>query len=78
MQLLVTDMVMPRMHGRELAMHLKQRRPRLKVLYITGYADPDTVEDARVLEKPFTPEALLLAIYDILGGPDKFTTLKAS
>jgi two-component system cell cycle sensor histidine kinase/response regulator CckA len=77
-QLLVTDMVMPRMHGRELAMCLKQRRPSLKVLYITGYADPDTVEDARVLEKPFTPEALLHSISDILGGPDKFTTVKAS
>ena len=77
-QLLITDIVMPRMHGRELAMHLRQLRPTLKVLYVTGYADPGTLEDARVLEKPFLPETLLRTIHALLGSPNKFTADKAS
>jgi signal transduction histidine kinase len=75
--LLVTDMIMPRMHGRELAMQLRQQRPELKVLYITGYADPSRLEDASVLEKPFTPETLLGKIHEIFSTPHKFTTLRA-
>jgi CheY-like chemotaxis protein len=73
--LLVTDMVMPRMQGRELAMQLRQQRPGLKVLYVTGDADPSTLEDARVLEKPFMPATLLREIHEILSTPDKFTTV---
>jgi len=74
--LLVTDLVMPRMHGRELAMQLRQQRPGLKVLYVTGYADPNTLENASVLEKPFMPETLLRKIHEILSTPDKFTTVR--
>jgi CheY-like chemotaxis protein len=77
-QLLITDIVMPRMHGRELATHLRQLWPTLKVLYVTGYADPGTLEDARVLEKPFLPETLLRTIHALLGSPNKFTADKAS
>jgi len=53
--LLLTDMVMPNMHGRQLAVELKQQRPAMKVLYMTGYADSDHLEEGNVLEKPFMP-----------------------
>jgi two-component system, cell cycle sensor histidine kinase and response regulator CckA len=74
--LLLTDLIMPRMNGHELAMQLRQQRPRLKVLYITGY-DPGTLEGVRVLEKPFVPEALLQEIDSVLSTPDRFPTLRA-
>ncbi len=68
--LLLTDMIMPRMHGRNLTMQLRQQRPGLKVLYITGHHDPGTLEGARVLEKPFLPEALLREVRHVLSTPD--------
>jgi two-component system, cell cycle sensor histidine kinase and response regulator CckA len=73
--LLLTDMVMPNMHGRQLAMQLKQQRPALKVLYMTGYADSDDLEVGSVLEKPFLPETLLRAVHDLLRCSDKLTTV---
>jgi CheY-like chemotaxis protein len=75
--LLLTDMIMPRMNGRDLAVQLRQHRPGLKVLFMTGYADPETLEGGRVLEKPFMPEVLLREIHDVLSSPDKFTTVRA-
>jgi two-component system, cell cycle sensor histidine kinase and response regulator CckA len=75
--LLLTDMIMPRMHGHDLAMQLRQQRPGLKVIYITGYADPGTCQGGRMLEKPFMPEALLREIHNVLNNPDRFTTVRA-
>lgn len=65
--LLLTDMVMPNMNGRQLAVQLIQQRPALKVLYMTGYADSDEPENGSVLEKPFMPETLLRAIQEVLA-----------
>ncbi len=73
--LLLTDMVMPNMHGRQLAMQLKQQRPALKVLYMTGYADLDGSESESVLEKPFLPDTLLRVVHDVLSTPDKLTSM---
>jgi PAS domain S-box-containing protein len=73
--LLVTDLVMPQMNGRELARRLLNQRPQLKVLYISGYADNATWNpvgpDAggAFLQKPFTPEALARKVREVLGGP---------
>lgn len=73
--LLLTDMVMPNMHGRQLAAQLKQQRPALKVLYMTGYADSDDLEQGSVLEKPFMPDTLLRAVHDVLSSPNKVTSV---
>src|SRR5439155_259087 len=62
--LLLTDVVMPRMNGRELAEQLVPRRPEMKVLYMSGYADDLVLhhrtsdQDAEFLQKPFSCDAL--------------------
>jgi PAS domain S-box-containing protein len=68
--LLVTDLVMPGMSGRELGKRLTERRDRLKVLYVSGYSDePIAVEDgAAFLQKPFTSEALSRTVRELLDG----------
>jgi len=70
--LLVTDVVMPGMTGRELAEAVAQRRPGLRNLFLSGYT-PDEVlrqgvraEEAQFLQKPFTPSALLTKVRDVL------------
>jgi PAS domain S-box-containing protein len=71
--LLVTDVVMPGMGGRELADRLGYVYPRLRVLYTTGYAgDPLFVESAtyaHLLEKPFSPGDLIRKVRDVLDLP---------
>jgi CheY-like chemotaxis protein len=71
-QLLITDVVMPRVSGREVAARLAPTRPDLKVLYISGYTD-DSVFRHGVLEggmaflqKPFNLKALATKIREIL------------
>src|SRR4029077_13877510 len=59
--LLISDLVMPGMSGRDLARRLAKIRPRLKVLYMSGYADERIVQQASAeprasfLAKPFSP-----------------------
>ncbi|MDD5657642.1 MAG: PAS domain-containing protein, partial [Elusimicrobia bacterium] len=72
--LLLTDIVLPGMDGTVLAQRLKEQRPGLKVIYMSGYAGEVTLkvmaaDDAALLEKPFSPEKLLSTIRQILGKP---------
>lgn len=73
-QLLITDVVMPKLSGRELATRLSAARPDLKVLYISGYTD-DSVFRHGVLEggmsflqKPFNLKAMAQKVREVLDG----------
>lgn len=71
-ELLVTDLVMPKMNGRQLAKLLKSQRPKLQVLFMSGYSEStlfvlgsqDEAEDK--LEKPFSPNELTRKVREIL------------
>lgn len=67
--LLFTDMVMPGMTGQQLALLLKSKNPRLKVLYMSGYGEEhfDELDDqVLLLTKPFAPDALLSEVRNAL------------
>jgi two-component system cell cycle sensor histidine kinase/response regulator CckA len=70
--LLLTDVVMPNLGGRELASRLAQSRPQMKVLFMSGYPDHATWsselvdETAAVLQKPFPLETLTRKIRNLL------------
>src|SRR5262249_14722019 len=72
--LLITDIVMPWMRGRELAARLSAARPQIHILYISGYTDGSIQESgelepgAAFLEKPFSSEALARKVREVLGG----------
>jgi DNA-binding NtrC family response regulator len=70
--LLLTDVVMPRVSGTELGTRIARRYPRIKVLYMSGYTansmQPGQVNDLghSFLEKPFTPQALAEKVREVL------------
>jgi PAS domain S-box-containing protein len=70
--LLMTDLVMPGMSGRELARRLTERRPGLRVLFTSGYTDDDDVALAGArsgfIGKPFTPDALRQKVRELLDA----------
>jgi DNA-binding NarL/FixJ family response regulator len=71
--LMVSDIVMPRFGGFELAKHLAPLRPAMRVLYASGYADDETVkrvqEDptAAYLPKPFGPSDLASKVAEMIS-----------
>ncbi len=72
--LLLTDVVMPEMTGRELAERLARERPDIRVVYMSGYtgnviAKQEVLErGAAYLAKPFSPRALGAKLREVLGG----------
>jgi PAS domain S-box-containing protein len=71
---LVTDVMLPRMLGPEVAACLRERRPSIRVIYISGYAQPILAaqgaldEGVVLVEKPFTETTLLGKLRDALAG----------
>jgi two-component system cell cycle sensor histidine kinase/response regulator CckA len=72
--LVLTDAVMPRMGGRELADHLARLRPALPVLFMSGYTNDEIIRrgllspGAPYLQKPFSPEALAAKVREVLDA----------
>jgi CheY-like chemotaxis protein len=72
--LLVTDVIMPEMDGRELAEQMLARRPDLRVLYVSGYTDNALLsggaeqEEPAFLQKPYSPNDLARKVREVLDS----------
>ena len=67
--LVITDLVMPAMSGRELVEHIRQRSPSTRVLCTSGYVWPaGQVNETPYLQKPFTSQDLLLKVKQVLAA----------
>jgi CheY-like chemotaxis protein len=72
--LLLTDLVMPGMSGREVADAIARLRPEARMLFMSGHGEDEhrergsLAEGAPFLRKPFTPQRLLAAVREVLEG----------
>jgi two-component system, cell cycle sensor histidine kinase and response regulator CckA len=72
--LLLTDVVMPGMNGREMANRIQENLPRLRVVFMSGYTEHALTQDGQVdpnfeyLQKPFTLKTLTQKLAKVLGG----------
>jgi two-component system, cell cycle sensor histidine kinase and response regulator CckA len=75
LDLLLTDVVMPQMLGKEVAERIRALRPSTRVLYMSGYARPVLAEQGTLdptvalISKPFSEDALLQAVREVLDTP---------
>jgi hypothetical protein len=75
--LVLTDVVMPILSGRELADRLRKRWPEIKILFMSGYTEDAALRDglvegkAEFIQKPFAPEQLARKIRKMLIAPDR-------
>jgi two-component system cell cycle sensor histidine kinase/response regulator CckA len=74
-ELLLTDVVLPGMGGRELAERVRAVLPSVKVLFMTGYSDDSVLReqlaahDASLLRKPYTTTSLAIRVRELLDAP---------
>jgi PAS domain S-box-containing protein len=73
-ELLLTDVVMPGLHGYEVAEKVAASRPEIKILYMSGYAeeafvDHPAVTASALIEKPFAVDVLARRVREALGAP---------
>jgi PAS domain S-box-containing protein len=77
--LLLTDVVMPRMGGRQLAAAVRRTRPETQVLFMSGYTDDAALRDGMLdgdtafIAKPFTRAALTAKLLEVAGGEEPDT-----
>jgi DNA-binding NtrC family response regulator len=75
LQLLLSDIVMPKIRGTDLAERILSKYPRVRVLYMSGFDGRDIPEyellkrSSRLIRKPFTPRDLLVAVRAALDKP---------
>jgi len=66
--LVITDLVMPTMSGRELVEQIRKQWPAMRIICTSGYVWPaGQANDATYLQKPFTSQELLLKVKHVLG-----------
>ncbi len=78
--LVITDVIMPQMGGRQLAERLKALHPKIRILFVSGYTESSVLRSGNLaegeafLQKPFTPLALARRVRELLdqgnGAPD--------
>ena len=75
--LLLADVIMPRMSGRELAERLRVLRPETKVLFVSGYTDDAVLrhgvsqDEVPFLQKPYAPHDLEQKVREVLGPRER-------
>jgi signal transduction histidine kinase/ActR/RegA family two-component response regulator len=75
--LLLTDVMLPESSGPELANQIREFIPGIKVIYVSGYADPELFDEAGpeddgvFLPKPFSVDGLLATVRRVLDGDDR-------
>jgi len=75
--LLITDIIMPKMNGRQLAEYLTNHYPETRVLYISGYTDDfvfrhgELEPDMDFLQKPFSFQTLMKKVRQVLDAPER-------
>ena len=73
--LVVSDIVMPTMGGREMALQLRVLRPNSRLLFVSGFTDDEVIREGTVitgsayLQKPFSPSTLIAKIEEMLHAP---------
>ena len=72
-QLVLTDIVMPKMRGPAMAKQVKSVLPDVKIVYMTGYLEQkdgsdEFLQDAFFLQKPFTRESIVSGVADAMKG----------
>jgi two-component system, cell cycle sensor histidine kinase and response regulator CckA len=73
--LVLTDVIMPKVNGLALARGLLQERPGIRVLYMSGYVEKSMLlakhPESILLQKPFTPDALIAAVRQVLASEEQ-------